>query len=573
MNQEIIGGYKILEQIGAGGMAKVYLAVHKDVPNLKVILKILSDSRLVERFKQEADKLALLDGNPNICRIKHFFHHGENIVIAMEYIDGVTLDNIIKEEKKIPLERSLNIIEKVLEVVEFAHSKGIYHRDIKPNNIMIDKKGNVKVIDFGIAKAESDPSLTLAGTACGTPAYMAPEQFTPSEDTNYAMIDIYAVGTTLYYMLTGQLPFKGDNEFAIRDAKLFTNPSNPRELNAGITKELDGIIMRSLQKNPVDRFASATDMISALCCAKPKKSREKSTIDKKISKSAEKSSKLKTTFILSAIAAVILVTIITYLISSGSKLAIPILSIPVNEAVLNDNKPTLTWENIPGDDHLFNLEYANNPDFFISEIVTGLSKNRYTIDEELDSGEYYWRVQSVNEKNDSSGYSPPFKFVVNIPSLETPGGNIHIAINPSGDIYIDDELYEQNLSNSSITLDTGQHTVVIRNEQAVKKELKETFYITPDTTVELSFTFRFPEAKPSQLPVTAPEQNKEEIGEILVGSKPYNGAVIYIDDERQKRQTPNTFKLKSGQHVVKVILADPEDENILSERVDLFLIF
>ena len=192
MTEQLIGNYKILDKIGAGGMAKVYLAVHKDVPNLKVILKILTDSRLVERFKQEADKLALLDGNPNICRIKHFFNHGEDIVIAMEYIDGITLDKKIKTDGRITIDESLRIIRDVLGVLAFAHGKGIYHRDIKPSNIMLDSEGNVKVIDFGIAKAKSDPNLTIAGTSCGTPPYMAPEQFTPSEDTNYALVDVYA---------------------------------------------------------------------------------------------------------------------------------------------------------------------------------------------------------------------------------------------------------------------------------------------------------------------------------------------------------------------------------------------
>ena len=101
MNQEFIGSYKILDKKGEGGMAQVYLAVHQDVPNLKVILKVLTDPRLAERFKQEADKLALLDGHPSICRIKHFFSHGDNIVIAMEYIDGVTLEDKITSMRRI----------------------------------------------------------------------------------------------------------------------------------------------------------------------------------------------------------------------------------------------------------------------------------------------------------------------------------------------------------------------------------------------------------------------------------------------------------------------------------------
>ena len=260
MEEKSIGSYNVLKKIGAGGMAKVYLAVHKDIPNLKVVLKILSDPNLVERFKQEADKLALLDAHPNICRIKHFFNHGEEMVIAMEYIDGSTLDEKIKESGKISIQESLRIISEVLDILDFAHQKGIYHRDIKPSNIMVDKTDRVKIIDFGIAKAKTDPNLTTVGTACGTPAYMAPEQFVPSDQTDYAKIDIYAVGTTLYFMLTGKLPFKGDNEFAIRDAKLFTSPIKPRDVNPDIPKPLEEIILKSLKKEPKDRFASSAEM-------------------------------------------------------------------------------------------------------------------------------------------------------------------------------------------------------------------------------------------------------------------------------------------------------------------------
>jgi serine/threonine-protein kinase len=260
MTDEIIGNYRVIKQIGAGGMAKVYLAVHREIANLKVILKILSDPRLVERFKQEADKLALLDGHPNICRIKHFFTHGDDVVIAMEYIHGVTLEEKLEAEGEINIADALTIVAEVLDILQFAHERGIYHRDIKPGNIMIDDSGAVKIIDFGIAKAKSDPNLTIAGTACGTPAYMAPEQFTPSDDMDYARADIYAAGATLFKILTRQLPHKGDNEFALRDAKLFQEPIKPRTLRPGISKELEGCILRSLAKNPEDRYKTAAEM-------------------------------------------------------------------------------------------------------------------------------------------------------------------------------------------------------------------------------------------------------------------------------------------------------------------------
>lgn len=264
MNQESIGSYKILEKKGEGGMAQVYLAVHQDVPNLKVILKVLSDPRLGARFKQEADKLALLDGHPSICRIKHFFTHGDDIVIAMEYIDGVTLEDKINSMGRFEVGEAVQVANDVLDILAFAHQKDIYHRDIKPGNIMIDKSGQTKVIDFGIAKGKADPNLTIAGTACGTPAYMAPEQFNPTEQADYALWDIYAVGTTLYMMLCGEVPFTEENPFAIRDAKLYNDPPSPRSQNSNISKPLEDVILKSLARDAEQRYQTAVQMQEGL---------------------------------------------------------------------------------------------------------------------------------------------------------------------------------------------------------------------------------------------------------------------------------------------------------------------
>ena len=260
MQDKQFGDYKVLDYIGSGAMAKVYLAVHKDVPNLKVVLKVLSDSRLAERFKQEADKLALLDKNPNVCKIRHFFNHGDEFVIAMEYIEGPSLEKILKEKTSLPIGEALKKVIDIMSALEPAHSQGIFHRDIKPNNIMYAKNGQVKIIDFGIAKGKTDPNLTILGTAAGTPEYMAPEQFAGGEDLDYSKCDIYAVGTMLYRMLTGALPFKGENEFLLRDSKLFTTPEPPSKLNSEINRELDKIITKSIQCDPEKRFDSISEM-------------------------------------------------------------------------------------------------------------------------------------------------------------------------------------------------------------------------------------------------------------------------------------------------------------------------
>ena len=260
MTERTIGNYKILKQIGAGGMAKVYLAVHKDVPNLKVVLKILSSPQHAERFMQEADKLALLERNPNVCHIRHFFNHEDELVIAMEYIDGKSLEEMIAEKGRFSVEETAVIVADLLTALGSAHEKEIYHRDIKPGNVMFEKDGMLKIIDFGIAKGKADPQMTIVGTSTGTPEYMAPEQFAGGEQLDYARCDIYAVGTMMYRMLTGEPPFKGANEFVLRDAKMFEDPIPPSRLNGDISGRMDKLILKAIDKDPARRFASALEM-------------------------------------------------------------------------------------------------------------------------------------------------------------------------------------------------------------------------------------------------------------------------------------------------------------------------
>lgn len=264
MIDKSIGNFKILSQVGTGGMSRVYLAVHKDIPSLKVILKLLTVEKLADRFKQEADKLALLEGHPNICRIRDFFDYEDNLVIAMEYVDGRTLEETIATQGPYSPGKAVEIMTTVLDVISFAHSRGIYHRDIKPSNIMIDSHDRVKVIDFGIAKAEADPDVTSTAGYVGTPSYMAPEQFESSSSTNYALIDIYCAGSTLYEMLCGKRPFESDNLFLLRDAKLNQSAPRPSSIKADIPKPIEIVVEKSLERDPEHRFQSAEEMKTAL---------------------------------------------------------------------------------------------------------------------------------------------------------------------------------------------------------------------------------------------------------------------------------------------------------------------
>ncbi|PKK84976.1 MAG: hypothetical protein CVT49_00095 [candidate division Zixibacteria bacterium HGW-Zixibacteria-1] len=480
--QQFIGSYRILKRIGTGGMARVYLAVHQDVPNLKVVLKVLTNPRMAERFRQEADKLALLDANPNIGRIKHFFNHGDDFVIAMDYIDGESLEEILEREGKVPVARACWIMTRVLEVLKAAHEKDISHRDIKPSNVMIDKDGHVKVIDFGIAKGKTDPNLTIAGTAAGTPAYMSPEQFSGAENVNYSLVDIYATGTTLYHMLTGELPFKSDNQFILRDAKLAGEPVNPAKLNSDIPKELAGIIMKSLRIQPEERFQSAGEMIAALAplCGRGislelAAAKETATPSPKPPREPRKKSKMMP-LIIGAAAVVILVAAALYLF------------FPSGEETKKETTP-----------------------------VTGTTGADTTV---------------------STGG-------VSVAAT----GILALTIAPSGDFYFDGSLIGAAIAETSLTSDTGMHYIRVENNRAVNKIMHDTIYLSPGEILPRRYTFELaqvkePEPEPERKPVTGN-------GKVLVGSRP-RGGDIYIDGKLQEQQTPFTFNLSNGQHIIKI---------------------
>ncbi|MBN1213062.1 MAG: serine/threonine protein kinase [candidate division Zixibacteria bacterium] len=559
MSEEFIGNYKILKKIGAGGMAKVYLAVHKDVPNLRVVLKILSDSRLVERFKQEADKLALLDGNPHICQIKHFFNIGDDFAIAMEYIDGATLEDIIKTRERLPVDESIKIIGDILNILGFAHQKKIFHRDIKPGNIMLDKSGLVKIIDFGIAKAESDPNLTLAGTACGTPAYMAPEQFTPTERVDYALVDVYAVATTLYFMLTGELPFKGDNEFALRDAKLFNKPEKLSKLNPALPRELDVIILKALEKNPEDRYASCSEMLQAL---QPfiKKIRSPSiTADAVLQETRPAVTRKKRRlmpFVIGGLAIVIIAALAYKIFFTGEReetpviipktvgLTSPIPLSPPTGTVVENAIPSFVWEKsaLPG--AVYNLQYDRDSAFSNAVNVTYITDSLYTPIEPLAEGLYFWRVQTEDTAGNQSDYCRLQTFTVAPAEIVIPRGILEIKVTPAGDIYVDNQLKGRDKTNLELSLDTGRHKIRVANQKSVEKSFDRDIDLTENARLAENFKFTFP--------------SLENIVKVKIGTRlndvSLRNATIEIDGDEHDLKTPSTYEFSPGQHTVKAYI-------------------
>lgn len=549
MTEQFFGNYKVIRKIGAGGMAQVYLAVHKDIPNLKVVLKILGDPRLAERFRQEADKLALLDGHQNVCAIKHFFNHGDDFVIAMEHIEGVTLDDMIKNSGQLPVADSLQIIRDVLDTLHFAHQKDIFHRDIKPGNIMIDSRGQVKIIDFGIAKSKTDPNLTIAGSSCGTPAYMSPEQFNPTEDIDYAKVDIYAVGTTLFYMLTGKLPFTGDNQFALRDAKMFNDPPRPRQLNADIPQPLEEIILKSMARDPEGRYPTALAMRDAIGTLAPGAKRVDltDTIAPVLSPPAKKPKKkaVKPIPIVAALAVVILAAIVYFAVirePGPATLPVPQPTTPSADAVINTDRPTYTWAAVPLENVAYLLEYA--ADSALAEPIerTMIAGTAYTPANPLPDGRYFWRVQLVDGDGNRSAPSAAISFTVAAGPPTPLQAVLTVSVSPRGDVYIDGQSYGRNKQSVAATLDSGEHTVRVINRGSDQQRFDETVYLAGGDSQSLAFEFTIP-----------PEPPAVDSGKVIIGSRP-DGAVVFIDGNLQDEVTNHTFDLPTGKYLIKLVL-------------------
>ena len=265
----ISGRYRLGELIGRGGMATIYRAADEHMMDRPVAVKVLrevysSDPKFVTRFQREARAASALQ-HPNIVQVYDYGQSGDAYYIVMEYIDGMDLRRYLKRRGVLPIERGVQIARDVALGLGAAHRRGIVHRDVKPQNIMLNDEGVVKLTDFGIASMYKDADaerLTTTGMTLGTVQYYAPEQ--AQGEIVKPSADIYALGIVMYEMLTGQTPFDGDTPVAVAMKHIQEIPESPSALNPRIPPALERIIMRCLEKAPQDRFRDGDTLAAAL---------------------------------------------------------------------------------------------------------------------------------------------------------------------------------------------------------------------------------------------------------------------------------------------------------------------
>lgn len=260
-----LGGYTVSAEIGSGGMAVVYKAEQPSLDRLVAIKELrkemAADPSLIERFEREAKSVASL-AHTNIVHIYDFMTRGNSMFIVMEFVEGVDLYDLLAKVERLPAEIAAIIALQAARALEHAHYRGVVHRDFKPSNLMLTKQGEVKLMDFGIARDEAYDDLTRPGTAIGTPAYMSPEQIM-GERVDFRS-DLFSFGIVLYQMLTGQKPFTEDDTHSVMQRIVNENFVRPRRLYPDIPWRLSRIINRCLQKDPAKRYNSTEELRRAL---------------------------------------------------------------------------------------------------------------------------------------------------------------------------------------------------------------------------------------------------------------------------------------------------------------------
>ncbi|MDT7806964.1 MAG: eukaryotic-like serine/threonine-protein kinase [Acidobacteriota bacterium] len=313
---QTVGEYRILDFLGAGGMGEVYRAMHSKIGRIaavKVLTQATQSSGFVERFFNEARIQASLQ-HPNVATLYDFCEVSGQPCIIMEYVDGQTIsERITAYGAALPLSETVYVFEKVCEAIEYIHSHGVIHRDIKSNNIKISSQGQIKLLDFGIAKGQTSQQLTQVGSVIGTLQYLAPELIRGG--TADASGDVWALGVLLYEMVTGCMPFDADTVGDLCDRIGRVDYAAAAQLNPGVPREVSAIITRCLRKNPLERYRSAGELLAdarklVSAVSKPGVSESVSEVATEYVEAKTNGSSKSLPLIIGAVAAVVVLTFV-----------------------------------------------------------------------------------------------------------------------------------------------------------------------------------------------------------------------------------------------------------------------
>ena len=504
--------YKLIDKVGIGGMSTVYVA--RDLKtNAIVAIKVLHpqfaiDKNFISRFYREIKIIATLN-HPNILKLYDYGVVEGTPYFVTEYIQGKTLKELLSEGKRFSIEETIRIIIEVLSALSHAKSKGVIaHRDIKPGNIMIDKDGNVKLMDFGIAKFEG--TQITQDTIMYTPTYAAPEQI-KGENVDIRT-DLYSLGCTLYELLTGRPPFLGTNAINISFKHIKEQPQPPSNFNKEISKDLDNIVLKLLAKNPSDRYQTPEEVIKDLMKLTSFKKLEKN----KLSVTPQLKTFRKTfnpIYILIAFILISSIPLIILLSNNSNFSVIQINTIPQQAEVYIDDKkiglsPVLNYKISPGEHKI--------------KII----KDGYEEKEEI-----------VTLKNNENK-------ILNINLKEIPNYKILINTIPdSAKLYIDNEF----VGLSPLEYSTLKNTINLK----ISKEGYEDYVdkvVLSYGLKEINITLK--KEKSSTTPTQPVVKRGIKQGKLSLDSKP-QGADVYID-RKLKGKTPLNINLDVGTYKVEI---------------------
>lgn len=428
---KVVGDYKILKKIGAGGMGVVYKGIHVRLEQLVAIKDLspdlASNPEMRERFIREAKIQARLN-HPNVVNVHNLLEHEGSLLLVMEFVEGRTLDQIIQERGALPYNEAVHITRQVLDALDFMHSKGVIHRDLKPGNIIITPEGRVKVTDFGIAKATTEQGHTRAGTRLGTLWYMSPEQVKGKPVD--ARSDLYAMGITLYQMVTGKLPFFGNSDFEIMKAHTETPPPDPKKIKKDLPKSISSVILKLLEKNPDNRFQSAKKALKALYIpSQPdekqpaKASARKPAKGLKVPKIPSPQSEKKISPLVWIIIGIILlagIAVFTYWMMNQKQAIIPVVKAPPPK----HERPVETTSTAAPDSKAVSEKKESKED--VTPVIEEIEQKLGTTDEKKNSAEPEKQPSQKNLEENGMEHSPPLQET-------SPGGSV-IEMTPSGEL-------------------------------------------------------------------------------------------------------------------------------------------